>query len=101
MNRSTKLLISRAKGMVDAQTTSTVTKFVSSQQQAIYTFINEIVDDISANTDPEDYSVGDDEACEALTEAASLLANIAFEYSPTEYEEAIAQASDLLSDAKS
>ena len=100
MQRSTKLLISRAKGMVDAQTTSTVTKFVSSQQEPISNFINELIDTIQCES-PDDISVGDEEACDTLAEAVSILANITFEYSPTEYEEAIAQASDLLSDAKS
>ena len=100
MQRSTKLKISRAKGMIDAQSTSNVNQFVYSQQQAIHSFITEIVDEISEQ-DPEDITTEDEDAVDALQEAANDIISVDAQYSPDDFEAAMSIASDLLADARS
>ena len=100
MQRSTKAKISRAKGMVDAQSTQPISKYITQQQATIYTFLTNIVDEIE-NTPDLDQSGDDAYAIDALNEAASILIDIDGGYNPDDFVAAVSMASDLLSDAKS
>ena len=100
MQRSTKLKISRVKGMIDVQSTSSVNQFIHSQQQAIHSFITEIADEISEQ-DPEDITAEDEDAVDALQEAANDIIAVDAQYSPDDFEAAMSIASDLLADARS
>ena len=100
MLSSTKAKISRAKGMVDAQSTQPLAKYISQQQTTIYTFLTSIVDEIE-NTPDLDQSGDDADAIDALNEAASILINIDGGYNPDDFDAAVSTASDLLADARS
>ena len=100
MQRSTKLKISRVKGMIDAQSTSSVNQFIRTQQQAIHSFITEIADEISEQ-DPEDITAEDEDAVDALQEAANEIISVDAQYSPDDFEAAMSTTSDLLADARS
>jgi len=102
MQRSTKLKISLAKGMINAQSTISISvnQFIRSQQQAIYSFITEIADEISGQ-DPEDITAEDEDVVDALQEAANEVISVDAQYSPDDFEAAMSTTSDLLADARS